>query len=113
VSALKRRKRILYALNSRRQETLENLAKEFNVSKMTIRRDIDELSGCYPIYTEQGKGGGIRVMEGFQANKEYINTEQTQLLKRILPTLDGKDAQLMEELLERFAMPDKPKKRVI
>lgn len=40
-SALDRRQAILELLSDRRQTTLDSLALEFGVSKMTIRRDIE------------------------------------------------------------------------
>ena len=57
-SALDRRQMILEALSDRRQETVENLAAEFGVSKRTIRYDIEILGCSAPIYTVQGGGGG-------------------------------------------------------
>ena len=70
-SALDRRQAILELLSDRRQTTLDSLALEFGVSKMTIRRDIEILSCSAPIYTLQGNGGGIRVAQ-LDAHQEAI-----------------------------------------
>lgn len=51
-----RRLEIIKILCSRRQETMSNLAHEFEVSIRTIKRDIDTLSLSYPIVTILGNG---------------------------------------------------------
>lgn len=61
-----RRRAIMEVLCVRRHETRGNLAFEFGVSKRTIEYDVQSLSLEYPIYTTQGKGGGIHVVEGFE-----------------------------------------------
>ena len=45
LKANERRQKILEILCVRRQETMENLAQEFNVTIRTIRNDIEELTG--------------------------------------------------------------------
>ena len=61
-----RRRAIMEVLCVRRHETRGNLAFEFGVSKRTIECDIQSLSLEYPIYTTQGRGGGIHVVAGFE-----------------------------------------------
>lgn len=65
MTAKERRKAILEVLCTRRHETRENLAFEFGVSKRTIEYDIMYLSLEYPVYTTQGNGGGIHIMDGY------------------------------------------------
>ena len=59
VTANERRRAILETLCRRRRDTRENLAFEFGVSVRTIEYDVQRLSQSYPIYTEQGRAGGI------------------------------------------------------
>lgn len=99
-----RRNAILEVLCVRRFETLDNLAFEFGVSKRTIRYDIESLSLTYPIYTVSGNGGGIYVDENFRLGKSYLNDEQQELLQRLLPNLDGKDAEVMKSILNTFGL---------
>ncbi len=61
-----RRRAIMEVLCVRRHETRGNLAFEFGLSKRTIEYDVQSLSLEYPIYTTQGKGGGIHVVAGFE-----------------------------------------------
>ena len=51
-------------LLNRRTVTAAELAERFGVSVRTIYRDIDALSASgVPVYTSQGAGGGISLME--------------------------------------------------
>ena len=99
-----RRNALLEILSMRRFETLENLAFEFGVSKRTIRYDIEILSLTYPIYTVQGNGGGIHVGENYRLGKSYLKKDQQELLERLLPNLNGKDATTMREIIKTFGL---------
>lgn len=99
-----RRNALLEILSMRRFETLENLAFEFGVSKRTIRYDIEILSLTYPIYTVQGNGGGIHVDENYRSGKSYLKKDQQELLERLLPNLNGKDATTMKEIIKTFGL---------
>lgn len=99
-----RRNALLEILSMRRFETLENLAFEFGVSKRTIRYDIEILSLTYPIYTVQGNGGGIHVDENYRLGKSYLKKDQQELLERLLPNLNGKDATIMREIIKTFGL---------
>ena len=101
-SAIERRQRIIEILNMRRSEQLENLANELNVSKMTIRRDIDVLSCSYPIDTKQGNGGCIFVQDGFDLYERYLTGKQFELLERLKGTLTGEDEKVMATILKCF-----------
>ena len=91
MTAAERRQAILEALCVRRHDTRENLAFEFGVSKRTIEYDVLELSLTYPIYTTQGNGGGIHVVDGFYLDKPHLNEKEVALLSKILPTLTGEE----------------------
>jgi predicted DNA-binding transcriptional regulator YafY len=73
---------IIYLLLDKKSMTAQELADYFEVSKRTILRDIDTLAlAKIPIYTTQGKGGGISLMEGFVLNKTALTeNEQNQIL---------------------------------
>ncbi len=102
MTASERRQAILEVLCQRRHETRENLAFEFGVSKRTIEYDVLELSLAYPVYTTQGNGGGIHVSDDFHLNRPKMNDAQTELLKRILPTLSGEDKETMETIIKIY-----------
>ena len=62
--------------------TAKELAEHFEVSKRTILRDIDTLATAgIPVYTSQGRGGGISILDRYVLNKAVINeNEQSQIL---------------------------------
>lgn len=102
MTAAERRQAILEVLCVRRHDTRENLAFEFGVSKRTIEYDVLELSLTYPIYTTQGNGGGIHVVDGFYLDKPRLNEKEIALLSKILPTLTGEDNKTMSEILKKY-----------
>lgn len=104
MTASERRNAILEVLCLRRHETRENLAFEFGVSKRTIEYDILMLSLEYPIYTTQGNGGGIHVVDDFRLGKTYLKSEQQALLERLLPELGEEDAEIMKAILKTFGL---------
>ena len=73
---------IVYYLLDKRETTAKELAERFEVSTRTIYRDIDVLSGAgIPIYTNQGKGGGIVILDSFILNKSVLSEkEQDEIL---------------------------------
>ncbi len=74
--------RIVYVLLERDNVTARELAEQFEVSVRTIYRDVDRLSSAgIPIYTTQGRDGGIRLTEDFVLNSSLLNqSEKEQLL---------------------------------
>ena len=73
---------IIYILLEKENVTAKELAEHFGVSVRTIYRDIDVLSRSnIPIYTNQGKGGGINLLDNFVLDKSLISEdEQNQIL---------------------------------
>lgn len=105
ISASERRMQILEVLCERRHDTRENLATEFGVSKRTIEYDIQTLMLNYPIYTTQGGGGGIHVVDGYRLGRKYINSKQAELLERLAESLTGEDLETMQSILKTFKEP--------
>ena len=108
MTASERRNAILEDLYARRFERINNLAFQYGVTERTIRNDIMILSLEYPIYTAQGNGGGIYVDKNFRLGRVYLKNEQQELLERLLPGLDGKDAEVMKAILKQ-----RKRKRII
>jgi predicted DNA-binding transcriptional regulator YafY len=73
---------IVYYLLEKKECTGKELANRFGVSVRTIYRDIDTLSSAgIPIYTNQGKGGGIVILDNFILNKSVLSEkEQDEIL---------------------------------
>jgi len=54
---------LMLTVNTRRQFTASELAKQFGVSRRTIQRDLQELADAgVPLYSESGAAGGYRVL---------------------------------------------------
>lgn len=94
---------IIHRLLRDGRTTAPALAKELEVSVRTIHRDVEALCQAgVPVVTEQGKGGGLSLMEGFALPGTLMSPEeQAQLLLAVKSTeaLTGTDAsQLMLKL---------------
>ena len=69
------------------QMTAKELAAIFEVSERTIYRDIDKLSiAGIPIYTNQGKHGGISILPDYVLDKSVLTTEEK---KKIMESLNA------------------------
>ena len=87
-----RREAILNVLCKRRQDTIANLAHEFDVSVRTIKYDIEELTLAHPIETIRGRyGGGVKVADGYYIGRKYLKPNQQELLKRLSEQLTDED----------------------
>ena len=95
---------ILSVLLNQEQTTAPELAKLFEVSRRTINRDIEALNRAgIPIVTQQGAGGGIRIMEGFRMDRTALTSRELQAILSGLRSLDsisgsGRYRQLMEKI---------------
>ena len=100
-----RREKILEMLCIRRQDTVENLATEFQVSERTIKYDIEELTLTYPIETIRGRyGGGVKVKDGYYVGRNYLKPPQKNLLLKLLSGLSGKEAEIMNSIIKDFSI---------
>lgn len=64
-------------LVARGSATAAELAARFGVSSRTIYRDIDALSAAgVPVYAEQGRGGGIRLLPGYVMDRSLFSEEE-------------------------------------
>lgn len=110
MTANDRRMQILEVLCERRHEQVMNLAHEFGVSRNTIKNDILVLSCSYPIYTTQGNGGGVHVVDGYRMGKQYLTKEQKDLLEKLATRLTGEDFKTMQSILKKFGEPTRGEK---
>lgn len=76
---------MIHILLEREEITAAELAAHFEVSQRTIYRDIETLSQAgVPIYAERGKGGGIRIMEGYSIDKSLLSeSERSDILSAL------------------------------
>lgn len=95
---------ILSLLLQKDTVTAPDLAAQFEVSRRTINRDIEDLCKAgIPVVTRQGAGGGISIMENYKIEKTLLtNAEMQDILAglRGLDSVNGTNryGQLMEKL---------------
>lgn len=95
---------ILAILLQQDKVTAPYLAEKFEVSRRTINRDIEDLCKAgIPLVTEQGKGGGISVQEGYKFDRTLLTSGELQAILAGLRGLDSvtgskKYQQLMEKV---------------
>ncbi|MDL2300424.1 YafY family transcriptional regulator [Clostridiaceae bacterium OttesenSCG-928-D20] len=102
---------IVYLLLDRQKMTAAELALHFEVSKRTILRDIDTLTAAgIPLYTIQGKGGGIAIMDSFVLTKTFLTEdEQNQILfalQGLSATQNTEGEQVLSKLQSLFRRSD-------
>ena len=65
---------IVHVLLRKGKVTARELAETFEVSVRTIYRDVETLSiNGIPIYTDQGAGGGIGLLDTYVLNRALIS----------------------------------------
>ena len=94
---------MVYYLMDKGNTTAPELAEKFEVSIRTIYRDIDILSAAgIPVYTTQGKGGGIFLPENFVLNRSLISEEEQDQILTALQGLSGVDEMGNQALLKKL-----------
>ena len=98
---------ILYLLMEKRAVTAGELAERLEVSERTIYRDVDALSAAgIPVFTQQGQGGGIRLMEQFVLDKALLSRSQQDeilfALQAVLSTGGGSEKETLAQLTALF-----------
>ena len=95
---------ILAILLQREVVTAPYLAEQFEVSRRTINRDIEDLCQAgIPVVTKQGVSGGISIMEQYKIDKSLLTNREMQDILAGLRGLDSVNGtnrygQLMEKL---------------
>ena len=95
---------ILSVLLQKEKVTAPELAARFEVSRRTINRDIEDLCKAgIPIFTSQGAGGGISIMDGYKMDRTILSSKDMQMIMAGLRSLDSVSGshyygQLMEKL---------------
>lgn len=95
---------IVYYLLEKKGSTGKELANRFGVSVRKIYRDIDTLSSAgIPIYTNQGKGGGIVILDNFVLNKSVLSEKEQDEILLALQNLSAAQYPDIDFVLSRLS----------
>lgn len=96
---------MIYILLEKENVTAKELAEHFGVSVRTIYRDIDVLSRSnIPIYTNQGKGGGINLLDNFILDKSLISEDEQNQILFALQSLEKLNVNNEKMLLDKMSI---------
>lgn len=94
---------ITILLLNRKSVTASELAERFGVSLRTIYRDVEVLSTSgVPVYTTQGAGGGISILEGFSLDRATLSDSEKDNLLFALRTLQTTRHPEIDAVLEKL-----------
>ena len=96
--------KIVYYLLSKGKATAPELAEKFEVSVRTIYRDLDAISAAgIPIYTTQGKGGGIFIMQDFVLDKSLLSPLEKEQILMALQGISATESSQSHALLTKLS----------
>ena len=96
--------KMLYYILEKEKVTAKELADKFEVSLRTIYRDVDTLCDVgIPLYTTQGKGGGIEILPDFVLDKSLLTNEEKEQILASLQGLENTNKLYESELLTKLS----------
>lgn len=102
MTAADRRREIISILVVSGHVTVGELAQEFGVTRHTILNDVVALTYGYPIYTKQGAGGGIFIMDGYKPYNNTLTPFEQERLKKMYHAAEGQDKKILERVLRKY-----------
>ena len=92
--SVSRQFQMVYLLLERGRLTAGELAEKLEVSPRTVLRDVDALSAAgVPVYTSQGQGGGVALMDGYVLDRAAFTEEEQRQLLTALQSLPGQEGE--------------------
>lgn len=94
---------IIYLLLDGGSLTAQQLANRFEVSVRTIYRDVESLSAAgVPVYMSKGRGGGVRLSEGYVLTKSLLSEQEQMEILGSLQSLQAADCPNTQQLLHKL-----------
>ena len=102
MTAADRRLEIISILVVSGHTTSKELAQEFGVTRRTILHDVSVLSYRYPVYTKQGEGGGIFIMDSYKPYNNTLTPVEQERLKKMYDAAEGEDKKILGRVLRKY-----------
>ena len=94
MSVVTRQFQMVYLLLEKGRMTAGELAERLEVSPRTVLRDVDALSAAgVPVYTTQGSGGGVALLDGYVLDRAAFSDEEQRQLLLALQSLPGQEGE--------------------
>lgn len=105
MTAIERRAEIMRILTARRSTNIRTLAAELGVCRRTICSDIEILTADYPLETQQGNGGCVRVAQWYHPHRNIFSDEQQRVLAEMMASASEQQAKVLREMLLEYGSP--------
>lgn len=102
MTAADRRMEIISILVVSGHITSKELAQEFGVTRRTILHDVSALSYGYPIYTKQGEGGGIFIMDSYKPYCNTLTLSEQEKLMEMYSKAEGGEKEILKRILRKY-----------
>ena len=90
---------MIAVLYERKNDTVGNVAFEFNVSSHPIRNDIRILELEYPVYTKVGAGSGVFILDAGRLQQRWLTVRQRELLMDVCGALNDEQSLLIKSII--------------
>ena len=84
MAASERRAKIMRIIYLRGETTISALADELGVNVRTVLRDVEALIPYNPIYTERGRGGGVKLLKSYSSEYAIRRAQEKAVLEKIV-----------------------------
>lgn len=78
------------------------LALELGVTRRTIRSDITALTVDYPLETQRGNGGCVKVADWYRPHRNILSCEQQRVLSELIGNCDAYQANVLRQMLTEY-----------
>lgn len=78
------------------------LALELGVTRRTIRSDITALTVDYPLETQRGNGGCVKVADWYHPHRNILSCEQQRVLSELISSCDAYQANVLRQMLTEY-----------
>ena len=78
------------------------LALELGVTRRTIRSDITALTVDYPLETQRGNGGCVKVADWYHLHRNNLSCEQQRVLSELIGNCDAYQANVLRQMLAEY-----------